>query len=244
MEGELSGRVALVTGGSRGIGRAIALALARAGADVAVNFRSRKADADEVCARIREMGRRSVAVQGNVASAADVERMVTEVRRELGAIRILVNNAGIAQTRSLDEITEQDWDRIMEVNLKGAFLVTQAVLPDMRSAGWGRIISLSSVAAHMGGSVGLHYAASKAGIIGLTHYYASHLVREGITANAIAPGPTDTDMVAALPQVKPEQIPVGRLGTVDEIAMVAVMLASNGFLTGQTINVNGGRYPA
>jgi len=244
MEGELRGRIAFVTGGSRGIGRAIALALAWAGADVAVNCRSRKGDADDVCTRIREMGQRSVAVQGNVAVAADVERMVSEVRCELGAIHILVNNAGIAQRVSIDEITEQDWDRITAVNLKGAFLVTQAVLPDMRSAGWGRIISLSSVAAHVGGSVGPHYAASKAGIIGLTHYYATHLIREGITANAIAPGPTDTDMVASLPHVKPEQVPMGRFGTVEEIAMVAVMLACNAFITGQTINVDGGRYPA
>jgi len=170
--------------------------------------------------------------------------VVSEVRRELGVIHILVNNAGIAQKVSIDEITEQDWDRIIAVNLKGAFLVTQAVLPDMRLAGWGRIISLSSVAAHMGGSVGPHYAASKAGIIGLTHYYATHLIREGITANAIAPGPTDTDMVASLPHVKPEQVSMGRFGTVEEIAMVAVMLACNAFITGQTINVDGGRYPA
>lgn len=243
MEGELTGRVALVTGGSRGIGRAIALALARVGADVAVNYRERREEAEEVCARIRGMGRRSIAVQGNVALAADVERLVAKTRRELGVIGILVNNAGIAQRSSMEEITVGEWDRTLEVNLRGVFLVTQAVLPDMRAAGWGRIISLSSVAAHMGGSVGPHYAASKAGIIGLTHYYATHLVREGITANAIAPGPTDTDMIASLPQVKPEQIPVGRFGTAEEIAMAAVMLARNAFITGQTINVNGGRYP-
>jgi len=118
------------------------------------------------------------------------------------------------------------------------------VLPDMRAARWGRIINLSSVAAQMGGVVGPHYAASKAGVLGLTHYYAAHLAREGITANAIAPGPISTDMASALPQLTPESLPVGRFGTVEEVAQVAVMLATNGFITGQTINVNGGRYLA
>jgi 3-oxoacyl-[acyl-carrier protein] reductase len=131
---------------------------------------------------------------------------------------------------------------MLGVNLKGTFLVTQAVLPDMRAAHWGRIISLSSAAAQTGGVVGPHYAASKGGIIGLMHYYAAHLAKEGITANTIAPGPISTDMAAALPQLRPDVIPVGRFGTPGEIAGVAVLLAFNGYLTGQTINVNGGRY--
>jgi 3-oxoacyl-[acyl-carrier protein] reductase len=163
-------------------------------------------------------------------------------RQELGPITILVNNAGIGMVRSIEEITEQDWDEMLAVNLKAPFLVTQAVLPDMRTARWGRIIGLSSVAAQLGGVVGPHYAASKGGVIGLMHYYAAHLAKEGITANAIAPGPISTDMVAGLPGLRPEHIPVGRFGTTDEIAAVAVMLACNGYITGQTINVNGGRY--
>lgn len=244
MSEELNGRTALVTGASRGIGRAIALALAQAGADAAVNYRSNESGAREVCAEIRRCGRRCVAVQGDVARAADVARLVDGVHGELGPITILVNNAGIGRVRTIEDVTEQDWDEMLAVNLKGAFLVTQATLPDMRAARWGRIISLSSVAAQIGGVVGPHYAASKAGILGLTHYYAAHLAREGVTANAIAPGPISTDMGAALSQLKPESVPVGRFGTVEEVAEVAVMLARNGYVTGQTINVNGGRYLA
>ncbi len=244
MSGELNGRTALVTGASRGIGRAIALALARSGADVAVNYRSHDSGAREACDEIRGLGRRSAAVGGDVARAADVARLLEGVHKELGPITILVNNAGIGQARTIEEITEQDWDEMLAINLKSAFLVTQATLPDMRAARWGRIISLSSAAAQMGGVVGAHYAASKAGILGLTHYYAAHLAREGITANAIAPGPIATEMAGALTALTPASLPVGRFGTVEEVAEVAVMLARNGYVTGQTINVNGGRYLA
>jgi 3-oxoacyl-[acyl-carrier protein] reductase len=243
MSNPLAGRVALVTGASRGIGRAIALALAEAGADVAVNFRSSEGAAQEVSAQIRAMGRRALQVQGDVSRASEVERMVEKVHREMGLITILVNNAGIGAVRSVEEITEADWDEMLAVNLKAPFLVTQAVLPDMRASRWGRIIGLSSVAAQLGGVVGAHYAASKGGVIGLMHYYAAQLAKEGITANAIAPGPVETDMLAGLKQLRPETIPVGRFGVPEEIAAVALMLACNGFLTGQTINVNGGRYP-
>ncbi|MBJ6725541.1 3-oxoacyl-ACP reductase family protein [Geomesophilobacter sediminis] len=242
MQTELAGKVALVTGGSRGIGKAIALALAEAGADVALNYQNNDRMAEEVCGEIRNRGRRALAVKGDVAVAAEVTRMVEEVRQGLGPIGILVNNAGIGHIASIDTISEQEWDATLAVNLKGAFLVTQAVLPDLRRARWGRIINISSVAAQMGGVVGPHYAASKAGIIGLTHYYAAYLAKEGITVNAIAPGPIATDMSAALPQLKPESLPVGRFGTPEEIAAVALLLAGNGFLTGQTVNVNGGRY--
>lgn len=239
---ELEGRIALVTGASRGIGRAIAVALARTGADVAVNYQRNQNEAVGVCAQIQALGRRALPVQGNVARASDVARMVEVTRRELGPITILVNNAGIGMVRTIEDITEQDWDEMLAINLKAPFLVTQAVVPDMRAAGFGRIIGLSSIAAEMGGVVGPHYAASKAGIVGLMHYYATHLAKEGITANAIAPGPISTDMLAGLPQMRPDLIPVGRFGTAEEIAQVAVMLACNGYITGQTINVNGGRY--
>ena len=242
MNNNLNGRIALVTGASRGIGRAVAVALARAGADVVVNYQHNESAAREACAEIREMGRRSIPVQAHVAQPSDVVRLMRVVRQELGPITILVNNAGIGMVRSIEEITEHDWDEMLAVNLKAPFLVTQAVLPDMRTARWGRIIGLSSAAAQMGGVVGPHYAASKGGVIGLMHYYAAHLAKEGITANAIAPGPVSTDMAAGLPQLRPEQIPVGRFGTTDEIAAVAVMLACNGYITGQTININGGRY--
>ena len=242
MAKNLNGRIALVTGASRGIGRAVAVALARAGADVVVNFQHNESAAKEACSQIRDLGRRSIPVQADVARPTEITRLVKVTRQELGPITILVNNAGIGNRQSIEEITEHDWDEMLAVNLKAPFLVTQSVLPDMRTARWGRIIGLSSAAAQIGGIVGPHYAASKAGIIGLMHYYAAHLAKEGITANAIAPGPIGTDMVAGLPQLRPELIPAGRFGTPDEIAAVAVMLACNGYITGQTINVNGGRY--
>ena len=164
------------------------------------------------------------------------------VEAELGPVAILVNNAGVTRPQPLDQITEQDWDEMLAVNLKSMFLVTQAVLPTMRAARWGRIINLSSVAAQTGGVVGPHYAASKAGILGLTHSYAHLLAKEGITVNAIAPALVETEMVTSNPNARPDLIPVGRFGTVEETADVAVMLARNGYITGQTINVNGGWY--
>jgi 3-oxoacyl-[acyl-carrier protein] reductase len=239
---ELTSRVALVTGGSRGIGRAAAIALAKAGADLAVNYRSRSQEAEAVCSEIQKLGRKAIHVQADVSQSAAVAGMVAVVERELGAVGILVNNAGIARPQKLEEIGEDDWDEIIAVNLKSTFLVTQAVLPAMRRAGWGRIINISSVAAQTGGVVGPHYAASKAGMIGLAHSYASRLAKEGITVNAIAPALIETEMVTSNPGAKPALIPVGRFGTVDEVAEVVVMLASNGYITGQTININGGWY--
>ena len=174
---DLTGKVALVTGSSRGIGEAIAVALAKAGADVGVSYRSREKEASETCAEIEKLGRRVVTVAADVSVAAEVARLVAAVEAELGPVAILVNNAGVTRPQPIDEITEQDWDEILAVNLKSMFLVTQAVLPKMRAARWGRIINLSSVAAQLGGVVGPHYAASKAGIIGLTHSYAHLLAK-------------------------------------------------------------------
>jgi 3-oxoacyl-[acyl-carrier protein] reductase len=239
---KLEGRVALVSGASRGIGRAIAVALAAAGADVAVNFHKQEAAAHEVCAEVREFGRRAVPVQANVALSSEVDRLVGTVERDLGAVDILVNNAGISQIKPFADLNEKDWDELLAVNLKSAFLVTQRVLPGMRSRRWGRIINLSSVAAQTGGVIGPHYAASKAGLIGLTHSYASLLAKEGITANAIAPALIRTDMVASNPNVSPERLPVGFFGDPEEISRVAVLLAESEFITGQTISVNGGWY--
>jgi 3-oxoacyl-[acyl-carrier protein] reductase len=241
---KLAGRVALVTGGSRGIGRAIALALGEAGADVAVNYRSRAADAQAVRDRVAALGRRSVGIAADVSLAAEVQRLVADVRAALGPIDILVNNAGIARPQKLDEISEADWDEIVDGNLKSCFLVTQAVLPDMRSRRFGRIINLSSVAAQIGGVVSPQYAASKAGMLGMTRYYARHLAGEGITVNAIAPALIETEMVTVNLNARPDLIPVGRFGSVDEVSDVAVMLAVNGYITGQTINVNGGWFPS
>jgi len=240
MKNDLTGKIALVTGASRGIGRATALALAKSGADVAVNFISHEAEAQEVCTAIKAIGRRALAIKSDVSKAREVARLVETVERALGGIGILVNNAAISRPQTLADITEQDWDEVLTVNLKSMFLVTQAVLPGMRKWSWGRIINLSSVAAQTGGVIGPHYAASKAGALGLTHSYAALLAKEGITVNAIAPALIATEMVTSNPRAKPDLIPVGRFGTVEEVAEVVVMLARNGYITGQTINVNGG----
>jgi len=239
---DLKNRVALVTGGSRGIGAAVALALVKAGADVAVNYRKRADAANAVCGEITRTGRKAIAVQADVSVAADVKRMIAEVEERLGGIDILVNNAAIAHPRKLEDITETEWDEVLTVNLKSVFLVTQSVVGGMRQRKWGRIINLSSVAAQTGGAVGAHYAASKAGIIGLTHSCASSLIRDGITVNAIAPGLIETDMVTSNPNASPDLIPMGHFGSVDDVASVALMLATNGYMTGQTVSVNGGWY--
>ena len=237
---DLKGKVALITGSSRGIGRAIAFALAEAGADVIVNFVRRSAEAQTVEEEIQRLQRRCVAIQANVSSAGDVERLVRESQQRLGSVDILVNNAGISRPQAIEEISEGDWDEVIAANLKSCFLVTQAVLPGMRARGWGRIVNLSSVAAQVGGVVGPHYAASKAGMLGLTHFYAQRLAKEGITVNAIAPALVETEMVTSNPNARRENIPVGRFGLPEEVAQVAVMLVRNGYMTGQTINVNGG----
>jgi 3-oxoacyl-[acyl-carrier protein] reductase len=239
---DLNGKVALVTGASRGIGRAVALALAGAGASVAVNYRIHDGAAVKVVSQIEGLGRKAVAIQADVSVGADIHRLANFVERKLGTPTILVNNAGIGIARSIEDVTEQDWDHTLDTNLKSAFLMIQALLPGMRSCKWGRIVNLSSGAAHTGGVVGPHYAASKAGMIGLTHYYAARLVKEGITINVIAPGPVATDMVADLPQLTPAIVPIGRFGQTEEIAEAALMIVRNAYLTGQTINVNGGLY--
>jgi 3-oxoacyl-[acyl-carrier protein] reductase len=238
----LNGKIALVTGASRGIGRAVAIALGEAGADVAVNYHRREAEAQNTCSAIKKAGRRALAVQADVSQAAEVARMVAAIVSELGPVDILVNNAGIVSHKPLAEISEADWDEMLAVNLKSAFLVTQQVLGGMRDRKWGRIMFLSSVAAQTGGVTGPHYAASKAGALGLTHSYARHLFKEGITVNALSPALIETDMVTADLKASPVAIPIGRFGSVEEVADVAVMLAKNGYITGQTININGGWY--
>ena len=239
---EIIGKTALVTGASRGIGRAVALVLAKAGADVAVNYLQSDEAARQVCSLILDLGRRCMAVKADVSISSEVDRLVKTVQKELGPVQILINNAGIVHRAPLDKITEQDWDKVMAVNLKSAFLVTQAVLPAMREGRWGRIINMSSVAAQTGGVTGPVYVASKAGIIGLTHSYASLLVKEGITVNTVCPALIETDMVTKDLQAKPDPIPMGRFGSVEEVADVVLMLARNAYMTGQTINVNGGWY--
>ena len=238
---DLTGRTALVSGSSRGIGKATAIALAQNGVDIAVNYISKKEAAQDTVERIMALGRKAIAVQADVSVSSEVDRMVRDVRGELGEIEILVNNAAIAKQRSIEEVTEADWDETIAINLKSVFLVTQAVLPGMRERGWGRIINLGSGAAHTGGIIGPHYTASKAGIEGLTRAYAAKLVKEGITVNSVAPSIIETDMMKDVTGAT-DRIPMGRKGNMDEIAQAVVFVSGNAYLTGQTISLNGGLY--
>jgi 3-oxoacyl-[acyl-carrier protein] reductase len=238
---DLSGRVALVTGGSRGIGRAIAVGLAEAGADVAINYVANETAATGALSAVKAAGRRGMAIRADVADAAAVAAMVGEVETVLGPIDILVNNAGIATPRAIEETTEADFVQTLTVNLTSSFLCSQAVLPGMRARKWGRLIFITSGAAHSGGRVGVHYSASKGGQEGLARAYANRLIEEGITANCVAPIQVATDM--SPPGVQPKWgLPMGRKGEPEEVAVAAVMLAGNGYMTGQTIHVNGGVY--
>ena len=237
---DLAGRKALVTGGSRGIGRAIASLLAEAGADVAINYASRKTEADAAASAIARSGRRTLAIAADVSDGAAVAQMFGRLASEFGGIDILVNNAGIALHRGIDDLTEADFDRTIAVNLKSAFLCTQAALPHMRAQGWGRIINISSGAARGAGGIGLHYNASKAGLEGLTRGYAARLVKEGITVNAVAPSLIETDMLRGGLASGISRIPLGRFGTADEVAAVVLMLIGNAYMTGQTVALSGG----
>ena len=236
---DLSNRVALVTGGARGIGRAVALALAEAGADVAVNYVTRALEADSVAAAVRAMGRRALTVQADVSDGVAVATMMERIVRDLGTPDVLINNAGIALRRGLDDLTEADFDRTIAVNLKSAFLCTQAVLPGMRAKRWGRIVNISSGAARGAGVIGVHYNASKAGMEGLTRGYAARLVREGITVNAVAPSLIATDMMSGNANAA-AKVPLGRLGTPEEVAQAVLAVIGNPYMTGQTVQVNGG----
>ena len=242
MSEALSGKIALVTGAARGIGRSIALKLAGAGCDVAVNYRGGSHDAEALVAEIVALGRSAVAVGADVSSPDEVADMAARIERELGAVDVLVNNAGIAKPLPIESVHLATWDATFAVNLRGPFIVTSAVLPGMRARRWGRLLFVSSTAARVGGVVGPHYAASKAGLEGLAHSYAQNLAKEGITANAIAPALIETEMLAGNTKISPDRIPVGRFGTPDEVADIVVAVASNPYVTGQTIQVNGGMY--
>ncbi len=227
-------------GGSRGIGRAIAFALAEAGASVAVNYRERVHEATTVVEAIRSKGRRAVAVSADVSLRQPVSDMIARIERELGPVDILVNNAGIAIRRGIDDLSEEAFDRTIAVNLKSAFLCTQAVLPGMRARRWGRIVNVSSGAARGAGAIGVHYNASKAGLEGLTRGYAVRLAKKGITVNAVAPSLIATDMIESVGADPASRIPVGRLGTVAEVAQAVLMVIGNAYMTGQTVQLNGG----
>ncbi|CCE08190.1 Nodulation protein G [Bradyrhizobium sp. STM 3843] len=235
----LRGRVALVTGGSRGIGAAICRALAAAGASVAINYRNRSDEAQRLAKELQGKGARAIPCQADVSDTASVTALVAAVQSELGPVDILINNAGIAITRGIDDLTEADFDTTIAVNLKSAFLCTQAVVPGMRARKWGRIVNISSGAARGAGAIGPHYNASKAGMEGLTRGYAARLVKDGITVNAVAPSLIATDMMQDQKALV-SRIPLGRFGQPDEVAKAVMLLLDNPYMTGQTIAMSGG----
>ncbi|MEJ7739229.1 MAG: 3-oxoacyl-ACP reductase family protein [Chitinophagaceae bacterium] len=244
MENErLTGKVALVTGASKGLGKAIAYRLAAAGATVIVNYNSSEAAAEDIAGRINTTGGKAIVLQADVSKEKAVTGLFRQIEALAGSVDILVNNAGINPTKPLLELSLTDFQQSLDVNLTSAFLTTQAALPSMIEKNFGRIINISSVAAQLGGVIGPHYAAAKAGMLGLTHSYAAILAKYGgITSNAIAPALIETDMVKNNPNAKPSLIPLQRFGKPEEVSDVVLLLAMNGYINGQTINVNGGWY--
>jgi NAD(P)-dependent dehydrogenase (short-subunit alcohol dehydrogenase family) len=245
----LAGKVALVTGAQQGIGKAIALAYGREGASVVINYLDNQAAAEEIASQIRTLGQRAVPIAGDVAQAADVRRMV-EAGESLGGIDILVNNAGIFPRVEFLDMTEAQWNEVLNVNLKGTFLCTQAVAQKLVECGRaGAVINLASSAAFRSSPRGVHYVASKAGIVGVTRATALELAPYRVRVNAIAPGTTDTaqpryGMSEEELQAAGRQVPLGRMGTPEDVADLAVFLASEEarHITGQTLHVNGGQY--
>jgi len=239
---KLLGKIALITGAGKGIGKSIARTLAMAGATVIINYNTSKRSAEELATEINQSGGKAVAMQADLSDADDVASLFKQASQEVGSIDILVNNAGIARQQPAEDIRLNDWSEVLNINLTSAFLTIQAAVPSMKKNRFGRIINISSVAAQTGGIIGPHYAASKAGMLGLTHSYASLLAEHGITVNAIAPALVETDMIAGNVNASADHVPVKRFGQPEEVADVALLLACNGYVSGQTINVNGGMY--
>lgn len=242
----LVGKVALVTGGSRGIGRAIALKLAENGADVAINYAGNTAAAEEVKTAIEQMGRKALLVQGSVADTDGVQTIVNTVVKELGRLDILINNAGITRDGLLMRMKEADWDDVMHTNLKGVYNCSKAVLRTMMKQRSGRIVNMASVVGEMGNAGQTNYAAAKAGVIGFTKSLAKEVASRGITVNAIAPGFIATDMTSVLTDDQKAEmartIPLGRAGQPEDVANAVLFLVSEGavYITGQVLNVDGG----
>ncbi len=242
----LEGKTALVTGGSRGIGRACAIALAKAGADIAVNYAGNQAAAEEVEKVIKDMGRRVILIKADVSDGKEAAEMVDKVVKEFGRLDILVNNAGITRDGLLMRMKDEDWDAVINTNLKGAYNCTKAATKPMMKQRYGRIINMSSVVGVNGNAGQANYAAAKAGVIGFTKAVAKELASRNITANAIAPGFIETDMTSILPEnVKEDMlkaIPLGCLGQAEDVAEAVLFLACDAakYITGQTLHVDGG----
>ncbi len=239
---EIKGKNAIVTGGSRGIGRAIALELAKRGANVGINYVTNETKARETLSEIEKFGVKGILLKGDVSKIGDVKNFVKKFVDEFKRIDILINNAGIlSKNINFLDVSEEEWDRIIDVNLKGTFLVTKEALPFIPDGG--KIINMSSIAGKMGGTVGAHYAASKSGVIGLTFALASELAKRKITVNAIAPGPVDTELITEEIKERLSKVtPLGRIATPEEIAKAAIFLIENDFVDGEVIDVNGARY--
>jgi 3-oxoacyl-[acyl-carrier protein] reductase len=240
----LTGRVALVTGGSGGIGRAIVLALASAGVSVAIGYGTSDAEAQQLSGQITAAGGRAAALSADLAYAAEVARLTEDTEHAFGPVDILVSNAGVGERRQLESIEVEEFDATVAVNLRAPFLLAQRLVPPMARRGFGRVLFISSGAAFTGGIIGPHYAASKAGLHGLTHSLAAQFAVAGVTVNAIAPALiTDTGMLPGDPEELQRQVPVGRLGRPAEVADLALAVLANPYLTNQVISLDGGMYP-
>jgi len=244
---ELKGKVALVTGGAQGIGKAIALLLAQKGADIVISDINME-KAQEMALEIETVGRKAMAVRTDVANINDVEHMVQAIMERFGQIDILINNAGIARDKLILRMTEEDWDAVLNVNLKGTFNCTKTVIRHMSKQRKGKIVNIASVVGEMGNVGQANYSASKAGVIGLTKTIAREFAQRGLNINAIAPGYIETPMTEALPEKAKEElrrlIPMERLGRPEDVAQAVFFLVSeaSSYITGQVLNVNGGIY--
>ncbi|MCM3651889.1 acetoacetyl-CoA reductase [Metabacillus litoralis] len=244
---ELNNKVAIVTGGSRGIGAAISMELAKNGVKIVINYNSKKEIADKMVADIKEIGGEAYAVQADVSNSKDAENLVKEAVNQFGRVDILVNNAGITRDRTFKKLSEEDWRKVIDVNLNSVYNTTSVALPHLLESDAGRIINISSIIGQAGGFGQTNYAAAKAGLIGYTKSLALELAKSGVTVNAICPGFIGTEMVAAMPENVLEgivsKVPQRRLGTPEEVASGVVFLCKDGaYITGQQLNINGGLY--